>query len=155
MNGFRHQLFPRAAFPSNEHIGRTIRDATDQIEHRLNRLALPKNVMKAVFLVYFFPEPAHFSPKRGFAYRALDDSNNFLGLDRLGEIITCASLHRLDGGFDGTERGHENHADIGIQAFDLKEQFRTEHPLHPQVGKDHCEILFSEEFQRFLSASRR
>jgi hypothetical protein len=62
MNGFRHQLFPRPAFPGDQHIGRTIRDATDQIEHRLNRFALPKNVMKTVLLVHFFPEPAHFPP---------------------------------------------------------------------------------------------
>ena len=62
----------------------------DQIEQHLHRLALPQNVMKAIFFAHLFSKAAHLAPEGGLTNRPLDHTHQFLGLYRLGEIIAGA-----------------------------------------------------------------
>ncbi len=119
VNGLGDQFLSGSAFSRDQDVGRTIGHPADQLEYRLDRLALAQNLMEAVFPVDFFSEAADFSPQRCFSHDALDDANQLVLLDGLGKVIAGAVFHRFDGRFHRPECRHEDHIDVRMRALHL------------------------------------
>ena len=70
-------------------------------------------------------------------------------LDRLLLVIRSPLLNRLNGGFCGVVRRHQNDFNGGVEADDLPEDFQPAHPRHHQVGNDQPRTMPAHQFQAF------
>src|SRR5687767_911505 len=88
-----HQLLACPALACDKDVGRTICDPADQVEHLSHRLALSKNLTKAVFLIYFSPEPVDFASEQCFTEPAFGGSQEIVVLHGLHQIVIGALFH--------------------------------------------------------------
>ena len=112
MNGFGDEFFAGPAFPGDQHIGRTVGDPLNQVEHRLHRFALAENLVEAILLGHLFPEPADFPSQRCLADDPFDHPNQFVFFHRLCEVVARPMLHRFHSRLDRSKRRHQDHVDI-------------------------------------------
>ncbi len=109
--------------------------------------------MEAVFLADLSSEPADFPPQRRFPDHPFDDADQFVFLDRLGEVVARPMFHGFDRRFHRPKSGHENHVDIGMVSFDLGQQFKPLHAFHAKIREDDRIVLFGQSLQSLLTAS--
>ena len=58
-----------------------------------------------------------------------------LDVDRLGQVVVGAFLHRLDRGLDGALRGEQQRRDVGALRLERAQQPETVEPRHHQIGR--------------------
>ena len=73
--------------------------------------------------------------------RALDEHLQPLDVDRLGEKIDRAALHRLDGGLDVAVRGHHHDRGPVRQRERLVDDLEAGFARHAEIGEDDVERL--------------
>ncbi len=76
-----------------------------------------------------------------------------LDIDRLGQVVVCAFLHRFNRGLDRTLRGEEQRGGIGTLLLQGAEQREPVHARHHQVGDDNRRPERRHFFERFLAVA--
>jgi hypothetical protein len=68
--------------------------------------------------------------------RPFDGDDEFIALERLGDVVKRPALHRLNGCFDRPESGHEHDGQVVVDGPDLGEELDAGHAGHAQVRDD-------------------
>ena len=116
----RDQLLAGAALAGDEHGGVARRDLLDRAPHDRHLLAAADQLGEPAVglgaqVVGHRLGLAAAAARRAQLERALDLEAHDLGLDRLGEEVERAELHRLDRGLDGAEPGDDHDRHVGIE----------------------------------------
>ena len=92
-----------------------------------------------------------------FEARLLGDTGQtdqeFLQVERFGEIVGRPVLHGLDGGLDRSVGRHQDEGNLGIHRLDAQHQLGTGHPRHPAVAQDQIHLPFPDTGQRLEAVS--
>jgi hypothetical protein len=76
--------------------------------------------------------------------RPLDLQLHLFDFERLLHVVERADLHRLDGGVDGSERGHQDHGGAGLQLLRRAEHVHAVAAAHLQVAEHDVVLPFVE-----------
>ncbi|SLM45004.1 hypothetical protein NSND_62437 [Nitrospira sp. ND1] len=60
---------------------------------------------------------------------------------------------RLDRRLHRSEGRHQDHADIGIPVFHLRQQLRAQHAFHAKVGQDHGIVFLTQPLKRVVTTA--
>jgi len=74
---------------------------------------------------------------------------------RLFNQIICAEFGGINGGFNGSMTGYDNHLDRGIFFFDFFQGLDSVDPRHPDVEQNKIGGFGIDDFQGFVSIGGR
>ena len=98
-NGLRHQFFPGAAFPANQHIDIAFGHAADGVVNQAHGVAAADQLAKRISSASLFPQPAVLDFRGSFLQRDCEQSPlHFLEVHRRDEQCADASLLELIAG---------------------------------------------------------
>ena len=72
------------------------------------------------------------------AQPAVDDAQQLIHVERFGEKIESAELHRLDGGVDRAVAGDDDRNDAGIDPRELLQHLDPADARHTEIEEDHA-----------------
>ena len=78
-----------------------------------------------------------------------------LDVDRLGQVVVGAFLHRLDGGLDRALRRQQQRRDVGALLLQRAQQREPVHARHHQVGDDDRRPERRDLLERLFAVARR
>ena len=147
VNRARDQILSDAAFAAEKHGRIRRRDALDERQHGLHFLALRDDVVVFVALAEGFAQITIFFAQL-VRIEFLADHQHELGeRKRFQHVIARADFHRFDGGFDRSERGHDDDGYRCVCAFHGLQEFDAAHAGQFEVGDDQVELIGIEEFE--------
>jgi len=100
--------------------------------------------LAAPLLVELGTEGAVLDEERLLVERVLDDADDVRTLERLGDEVVGAFLHRLDGGLDGAVGGHQHHLALGGDGARGLEEVHPAHARHHEIGEEHRDTVAPE-----------
>jgi len=77
-----------------------------------------------------------------------DDAQQLRPLERLGEEVVGAILHRLYGFLDGAEGGEEDHVDVGRDRLRGVQDLDAGQPRHLEIGQDEIDAAALQALER-------
>jgi hypothetical protein len=132
----RDQLLAGAALAGDQDRRGRAGDPADQSEDLLHGLGPRDHVLEAVLALDLALQPRDLSPQRALGQGLVDQEQELLDLERLGDVVVGAELDRLDRGLDRAEGGdHDDVRRVG-EGADVADQIEAVEVGHPQVG-DH------------------
>ena len=87
--------------------------------------------------------------------RALHHQLDLVRLERLGNVIEGAELHRLDRGVDLRQTGDHDHVDVGMAFLDQAQHFEAADIRHHDVEDHHVVGVFLDFAQRLAAVLHR
>ena len=85
--------------------------------------------------------------------RPLGEQQHLVEIERLGQVIVGAALHRLDGGLHRPVRGHDDHVRVGRQLAQLGQHGEAVGARHADVEKHEVERRLREHAQRLVAVA--
>jgi hypothetical protein len=132
----RHQLLARPALPQEEDGGVGGRRALEGHHRVLQGRVLADEARQADALLVFLLEQDVFGEEPAPLQGALEEQDEVLGVDGLGQEIGGALLHRAHGVVDGGERGHDDDGHVGIRVLGRLQDLEAAARGELQVGED-------------------
>ena len=130
----RDQLLARAALALNQDRRAARRGLDDQIEHLPHARAAADDVAELVVpLLDVLPERAVFVHQPAPLHRVADDDQHFLVLERLGDVVEGAALHRRDRALDRGIRRDDDDGQILVDPLQLVERRDAVEARHHDV----------------------
>ena len=126
MNRFRDQLLSRAALAEDQNGRHGVDHLADRFVDDLHARASADDVdawLEALF--HFFLELAKITTQLAAVHGALDEHQDFIEIERFGDVIEGAVFHRTDGVAHGILRRHQDHRGVDAVFLELFEQFQT------------------------------
>ena len=117
----RDQLLAGAALAGDEHRGLGRRDPAHQLEHPLHRRRLADQAVEAEAPLQLGAQLEVVAHQRALLERALDDDVDLVDLERLGQVVVGAVLHRRDRGLGRGEGGDHDHLRVRARRLDAVE----------------------------------
>ena len=96
----------------------------------------PDDVLEADAAGHLLAQPGHLGAQRLLGQRLVDHQHQLLDLERLGDVVERAQLHRPDGGVDRAEGGDGDDVGRGLHLAHLAQQIQTVQVGHLHV-RDH------------------
>jgi hypothetical protein len=96
------------------------------------------------------PQLAVFGDEGVLVERLLDGGDDRRALERLGDEVVGAELHRGDRVLDGAVGGHHQDLDLGRDRLRGLEQVLAGHAGHAQVGDHHLHRVQAQHLERLL-----
>jgi hypothetical protein len=106
----------------------------------LQRRILADDLRRAAALRQFFFKKNIFRGKPPLNERALHHQQQVIGIDRLGEEIERAFLHRGNGILNAAERGHHDDRQLRIEVLRGAEHAESVAFGEPEVSQHHAEL---------------
>ncbi len=156
MNRARDQLLAGARFAANQnrHVGR--RDLVDRLEHAHHRARSPDHVLEHAGLEpHLLEQLVVLALEQLRLHHLAHFQAQLVVVERLGQVILGAGLHRFDRDSLRAERGDHQHGACGIELAHMLEQFEPAHSLHAEVGDDDVEQAGLDLLERFFAGLRR
>ena len=123
MDRARDELFPGAALALNQDRRSARRRLDDQIEDLTHARALADDVRELVIpLLNVLAQVAVLVDQPPALHRVTDDDDDFLVLERLGDVVEGARLHRRNGALDRAVGGDDDDREIFVDALQLVER---------------------------------
>ena len=142
------QLLARAALALDQHRGGRVRHLGDDLLQLDHPLALADDLGEPPPWLVGNDVPG---VQVGLA-RGLGDDRLQLGmLERLGDEVEGAGLHRLDGAVHAAVRRDHDHRYVRVGDHHLAQQRQSIHPWHHQIGDHHVGAVAVERRQCFLA----
>ena len=131
----REQLLAGAALAFEQHgrVGR--RGAVQRQRHLLQLRILADDLRRAAPLRELLLQEDVLGRQAPLRERALDHQQQMIGIDRLGEEVERAFLHRRDGVLDAAERGHDDDRQLGIELLRRAQHAEAVAVGQPQIGQ--------------------
>ena len=149
----RDHFLAGAALAVDEHGRRGRRHLLDGLADLLHGGRVGDEVLEAV------AERAGVGRHRGGAadllLGALEAREHVLHLERLGEVVEDAALHRVDRGLHARVGSEQDDGDVGARRAHLAEERHAVHRLHPEVGDDDVDAAGPDDLQRRGAVLRR
>ena len=152
MDGAGDELLAGAALARDEHGGQAVGGLPDGLED-LEHLAAPADEVVEAPLAAELPlERLVLVPEALALQRVREDELDLVHLERLGDVVVRAELHRLHRRLGGRERGDDHHDGLGRVLLRRPEHREAVHLPHPEVGDDQVEHLTREGLDRLRAA---
>ena len=135
MNSASDKFLAGATFAGDEHGCTGIFEARNHAQNFLNFRRGTDNAVHSSFGIralaqeFVFLDQANF-----FRHSAQEKPEFFERRKRLGDVVICAQLHGLHGGFDRAMPGHERNLGAGQKLFYFLQELEPRHVRHDHVG---------------------
>jgi hypothetical protein len=137
----RHQLLARAALAHHQD-GRARRGRLgDEAEDLLHARALADDLGEAGLVAQGRAQLAVLVLQPPLVEAVVQDVQDFLVLEGLGDVVVCALLHREQRRLHGGERGHHQHHQVGVVLAQLLQDLDAAHVRHHHVHDGGVERL--------------
>ena len=74
-----------------------------------------------------------------FLFHPLDQEKQLVQVDGFGQVVIGPFFHGRNRRVHGSISGHHHHHGLGIAPLQFRQQRKTVHPRHPEVGQDQVE----------------
>ncbi len=130
----RHQLLARSALTEHEdrRVGRC--DLLDLAGDLLHRRRACDQAPEGAAVAELAPEPVDLAGALGPVERPLQENLEAGGVERLGEVVEGAFLHRLDGALDRALAREHDDGDVGVIDPQGGQEAETVHARHHEVA---------------------
>ena len=153
VHGARDELLAGAALALNQDRRPAGRRLNDQVEHPPHRRAASDDVVEvAVLLLNVLPQRPVLVDQAPALERVLDDDEHFVVLERLGDVVERAALHRGDGVLDRRERGHHDDRQLVVEFLERLERRHAVDARHHHVDDGGVERDVAGELDALLAA---
>ena len=149
-----HQFLARAALALDEHRGPARRDLLDRFKDALHRLRVPQQPVQSVALRHLLLQRDILHLQRAAAQRTFDEQVQFLDVERLGDEMISAPLHRLHGHVHAAVGRHHNDDRFIRHRQRLADQSHAVIRAEPQVGHHDVHLLVLQNLQRLRAVGR-
>ena len=149
----REQLLAGAALAEQQH-GRLARRGLHHDVHRAAPRERRADDRAAALLGELRLEAAVLDEQRLLLERVAHDPDDVRALERLGDEVVRAFLHRVDGGLDGAVRGHQHDLGLGRDRLRRAEQVHAARLRHHQVGEQHADAMLAQEVEARVAVGR-
>ena len=133
----REQLLARAAFPLKQHGGVGARRALQRHNHLLQRGRLADNLRRAAPHGELVFQQHVFGDQPALRQRPFDEQEQMIGIDRLGEKVHRAFLHRRHRVLNAPVGGHHHHRQFRIQLLRRAQHAKPVALRQTEVGQHH------------------
>ena len=151
MDGAGGQLLAGAALALDEDRRRAIRHLLDERHHLLEGGADADGVALAKQVVQAALERAVLLDQRAALERLPDHAQELGTLERLGQKIDGAVLHRADSLLDRAEGGEEDDVHVGRHFLGQLQQLEAGQSGHPEVREQEIDAALAQPVQRGLT----
>ena len=155
MDGLRDELLAGARFAGDEHRRRGRRGLLDHLVDLAHLGAVADERAERAVLAQLAAQRLHLAHR----FEPLDDlveqDLQTLNVDRFGQVVVGAFLHRLDRGVDGALRGEQQRRDIGADLRQGAQQREPIHARHHHVGNHDRRTERRDLLERFFAVARR
>ena len=141
----RKQFLAGAALAFEQHRRVGAGRALDLLRHVPHHGGFADDRRRAATLGELLLEQRVFRDQPPLRERPLDHQQQMVGIDRLGQEVERALLHRRDRILDAAERGHDNHRQFRIDVFRGLQDAEAVADREPKIGQDdrRCALLES------------
>jgi hypothetical protein len=101
------------------------------------------------------PQPAVLAQEAPPLLRLLQDEDDFLGLERLADVVERSRGHRLERGVRVAVGAHDHEGEVRLPRQRLLQQCEPVHAGHPHVGDDRVVVAGLELGERLLAVADR
>ena len=144
----RHQLLAGAALAVDQDRRPARRRLDDQVEHLPHARALADDLAEAVGVgLQVLPQRAVLGDQPPLRQRVAQDDQHLVVLERLGDVVEGAALHRRDGVLDRGERGDHQHRQVVVDLLDLVERRDAVHARQHDVDDRRVERHRARELE--------
>src|ERR1700722_8743772 len=151
----RDQLLASARFAANQNGDVSRRDFVDRLEHAHHRARLADHVFEDAGLeTHLFEQLIVLALEQLRLHHLAHFHAQLVVVERLGQVVLGAGLHRFDGDSLRAECGNHQHGACRIELAHVLEQFEPAHSLHAEVGDDHVEQSRLDLLDRFFARLR-
>ena len=131
-----HEFLAGSAFALNENRAIRIGHLGDEVVDFLHLRARADDVFKPVLFLDDLPQVPVFPNEALVIERALDGDLELVHLERLGDVIVGAELHRLKGRFHRLIGRNQDDRSLGQHLAAFAENVEAADLVHPEVGDD-------------------
>src|SRR5262245_36898018 len=143
-----HDLLARPALPGHQDVRAAVGDLRHELEHALHRPARADDPAAAGAGAQLAAQPPVLERERLLLERLLDHQPDLVDLERLGQVVVGAFLHRGDRGLGGGEGGdHDDHR-LGRDLVREAQHVEPRAAGHLDVRDDHVELVALDERAR-------
>ena len=147
------QLLAGAGLAAHQHGRIALGDLAHDAEDVLQRGAAADDPLEVVGLLLFVTEVVELVAKALQLQRLVDLDLHLLDFERLLHVVEGAVLHRLDGGVDRPERGHQDERRGRVQRFRRAQHVEPVGAAHLQIADDDIEVAFVQLFDRGVAVA--
>ena len=151
VDGPRHALLAGAALAEDEHGGRGVGHLLDQRHHAPEGRAGADHRPLAQQVVQALLQRLVLLDELAALERLVDQLQELLAAEGLGEEVVGAVLHGLDGFLHRAERGQEDDVQVGRDGLGRAQQLEAGEPRHLEVGDDEVDAAALHALQRGAS----
>ncbi len=154
VNRLRDELLARPRFAVDEHRCDGRRGLLDDAIDRPKRRGVAHHLPESPLFLQLVPQA------RDLAQRALplgdvaQERTEPLGIDRFGEVVVRAFLHRRNSRVHAPLRGDQHECQVGQLILDAPEQLEAIHPRHDHVGEHGRRPIRRDALEAVLSVRR-
>src|SRR5438034_6294121 len=148
------QLLAGPRLAANQHRRVALRDLFHDRQDGLQRAAGADDAVELVDVLLRVPQVLDFVLQTAVLDGLFDLELHLLDFERLLHVVECADLHRLDGGMDRTESGHQNDGGRRVQRLRGPEDVQPVAAAHLQIAEDDVVLPFVELFNRDVAVGR-
>jgi hypothetical protein len=133
-------------------------DLADGLEHLLHPRALRHHLIEPasrVALGQLLAQVLVLAEQPLALLRLAQDQHHLVGLERLGDVVVGAALHRLERHVERAERRHHDHRRAQPALADLVDQRQPVELRHPDVREHHVVGAASQLRERLLRRAHR
>src|SRR5262249_22068734 len=124
-------------------------------EETPHRRALADDLLEGERAVDLLEEAAVIALQERVLHDLVDDHPELVVVERLGKVVGCAVLHRIDGDLLRPVRRDHHDRQLGVDAARMLEELETGHAAETQVGDHDVEVARLDERHRLLGARGR
>ena len=140
VDGVGDELLARAALPGDQDRRRRARDLGDQAEEGLHRRVLAHDPVEVTRPGKLGPKKHDLPFQRAPVERSTDHVQDFVLVERLGQVLEGAELHGGDRRTYGGDRGHEDDVELLIERLHPFQDFDAIHPGQADVEEDQIHV---------------
>ena len=148
VNRASHQLLSGPALPEDEHGGVGRRDLLDLAGHLPHHGGAGDEPPEGAALAQLAPQPVDLARRLGPVQRSLEENLEARGVERLGQVVVGALLHRLDRALDGALAGEHDDRRLGVVGPQGREEGEAVHAGHDEVADHDGGRLLGRALQR-------
>ena len=146
----RHELLAGAALAVDQNRGAARRRLHDQVEDLLHPRAAADDLAEPVGVrLEILAEHAVLGDEAALGQGVAHDGEHFVVLERLGDVVEGAALHRGDRALDRRERRDHQHRQLVVYLLQLVERGHAVHARHHDVDDGGVEGDRAGELQPF------
>ena len=141
----REQFLACAALAFEQHRGVGARRPLQRHDHLFQRRRLADDLRRAAAHRELVLEQNVFGDQAALGQRALDEQQQMVGIDGLGEKIERAFLHRRDGVLNAAVGGHHDDRQLRIQLLRGAKHAEAVALREPEIGHDDSRPLLQRQ----------